>query len=899
MGTSQSTKRPLTFRALRSQGDLARLILVALTLSATVLLFPASTVYFNNVHDYRLGFAEMLLLALLMVALLAAALSIGGWLLPPRWRPHALVLMTMASIGFWLQANLLVWNYGILDGSEIPWARHHARGMLEVLIWLALLVVGWRHARQLATRASTIAGAVLAIQLSGLLMAAWQAPTAPSHHRYSIDTSGQFSLSPEQNLVVIVLDAFQSDVFQQILDENPQFHDVFDGFHYFRNALAGYAKTYPSIPLMLSGQWYENDEAIDQFMARAYMQGSLPRQLKDAGWDVRLYPHIERTLHFDEALADNFIDQVTATERRVATARFIDIGLFRALPHFVKPWWLNDYAWRLQGMLPPPDSSQPTTDSNNTSRSQHTHSAMRWLEDMQASSTLSDDTAAFRFYHLFVPHAPFLLNEKLEMELLPIDREGFYRHSIAAVKLMQHYLQQLQSLDIYDNTTIAIVSEHGGGEYHAGVQAERLGQPAADSTELPAVHHASGLPLVLIKPPAARGRLQTSDAPVSLGDLAHTLATASGLQAHELPGRNMFDIAADQPRERRFLFYHFDGFDVQYLPDMLEYRVSGHSWLAAHWQASGEILQSAGEARPQDNLAPEWLGVNEQLDFDAQGNGQRFLASGWSLPESEGTWSDARRADIRLPLSEAIDEDDLELHLTLRPFLSEDSDPPLRSQQVTVLVNSVPTTRWDVTELEDYSVTIDADIHVGSDELQLELILHDATSPAALLLSEDLRQLGVQLQQLRLSHGANYRMGATIDFGINGNAEPYIDEGWSQAEAGQRWSDGPRASLQIPLSSRVRGDLRLSFAARAFVSDPELPAQTVALTVNGQPLADWSMTGAETQQVTIPADLLSGQRLLQIDFRLPDASSPLALGLSADNRVLGIALRELRIEHID
>jgi len=880
-----------------------RLALVALTLSATALFFPAASIYFNNVQDYRLGFTELLLPALLLVLLAAGLLMALGHLLPTRWRQRGLVLMTMVSIAFWLQANLLVWNYGLLDGGDIPWARHHARGALEVLIWLALLVVGWRHARQLAPRATTIAGAVLGVQLLGLGLTAWQSPPPPTHHRFSVDTQQQFALSSQQNLIIIVLDAFQSDVFQQILDERPAFHQVFDGFTYFRNALAGYAKTYPSIPLMLSGQWYQNDEPIERFMARAYLRGSLPQQLRAADWDVGLYPHIMRTFYFDSALANNFVDQVDRNERFAAAAQFVDVGLFRALPHFVKPWWLNDYAWRLQGLLPPATLSvgadDPAADAaTTTQRSQQTHSALRWLEDMQTGSRVSADNPAMRFYHLFVPHAPFLLNETLEMELLPSNREGFRRHSEAALVLMQQYLAQLQALGVYDQSTIAIVSEHGGGEYNAGVETERLGTAVQGNPNLSTEYHASGLPLVLIKPATVRGALATNDAPVSLGDLAHTLATIVGLQGHGLPGEDMFQIASDAQRSRYFLGYEFDGFDVQYLPDMLEFRVEGHSWQPASWQLTGNILRSAGEARPGTSASASPLQVGNRVYFNERGNGLRLLDQGWSTPEAEGSWSRTTEASINLPLANPIRED-LALHLQLRPFLSATAETNISSQHVTLLINGQSAANWQVSEAGSYSVVVDAGQHGGSETLQLQLLLPDATRPAQLLQSEDVRQLGVMLQQLSLELPHYYTLGTTLDFGPDGNAEPYLAEGWSVGEPGFRWTDGMVASLLLPLDGRTQDELLLHFSARPFTVDGQLAEQQLTLRVNGENLAQWSLQQSEQLTLPIPAALVATQRSLHIEFVLPDAASPEVLGVSQDTRQLGIALQELRLEHSD
>ncbi len=141
---------------------------------------------------------------------------------------------------------------------------------------------------------------------------------------------------------------------------------------------------------------------------------------------------------------------------------------------------------------------------------------------------------------------------------------------------------------------------------------------------------------------------------------------------------------------------------------------------------------------------------------------------------------------------------------------------------------------------------------------------------------------------------AVYQLGTKLDFGTGGNAKVYEVSGWSTAEPGFTWSDKSTASLAFKIDG-ASGPLQLRARLNGFMKMPELPAQSVELSANGQKIADWEV-GEETEMVaTVPAKAVSADGILRIDFKMPKAVSPKSLGGSDDSRTLGIALRSLEL----
>ncbi|TMJ01372.1 MAG: hypothetical protein E6G97_15925 [Alphaproteobacteria bacterium] len=142
-----------------------------------------------------------------------------------------------------------------------------------------------------------------------------------------------------------------------------------------------------------------------------------------------------------------------------------------------------------------------------------------------------------------------------------------------------------------------------------------------------------------------------------------------------------------------------------------------------------------------------------------------------------------------------------------------------------------------------------------------------------------------------------YRMGEKIAFRGSGQSDDYKLAGWSDPEPWGTWTDGPAASLEIPIGFDPQGAVRMTCVASGFV--PPSRAQQVAhVVVNGEVVGHWTFKPGEASQprhAIIPADVVARQTPLRIDFLIGDPTAPLDLGLSEDSRRLGIGIVDLTL----
>ena len=229
----------------------------------------------------------------------------------------------------------MVWQYGILDGSSIKWGAHRIYGIIDSSIWLLVAILAFTKSSFFYKFAKTIATAFILIQLLSLSIIAVQTRDAPLEFfkQYYVEKTPAFDFSKNRNVIILVIDEFQSDVFQEIITQDNSYKDIFDGFEYFRNSVSGFDFTEFAIPAILTGKLYDNSVPRAVFLEGAYLNDSIPKVLMDKGFEVHLFPWralANESYYYDERIATNFKRRSLPIEIKIEeVSRLIDVALFR------------------------------------------------------------------------------------------------------------------------------------------------------------------------------------------------------------------------------------------------------------------------------------------------------------------------------------------------------------------------------------------------------------------------------------------------------------------------------------------------------------------------------------------------------------------------------------------
>jgi hypothetical protein len=265
---------PMHFTARRAFA----LLCVSALIAANLFVFGPFTIYSGNVDEFMVSLSYILVLlsipALVLVALLV---TVGFFLSDRAYRRYVSVLFIFGLL-IWVQGNILVWKYGLLDGQGIDWSRGTWRGWVDGALWVLLLGLAFllsKHVYKMATLSSLV---LIFLQLVSSIAASLQNPeiwkekallTAPSKEL--------FEFSPKQNVIQFILDGFQSDIFQEIIDEDREYYyNALEGFIFFQEAIGSFPTTKMSIPAALSGKNFHNDVPMSDFISKISHGRTIP-----------------------------------------------------------------------------------------------------------------------------------------------------------------------------------------------------------------------------------------------------------------------------------------------------------------------------------------------------------------------------------------------------------------------------------------------------------------------------------------------------------------------------------------------------------------------------------------------------------------------------------------------
>jgi hypothetical protein len=134
---------------------------------------------------------------------------------------------------------------------------------------------------------------------------------------------------------------------------------------------------------------------------------------------------------------------------------------------------------------------------------------------------------------------------------------------------------------------------------------------------------------------------------------------------------------------------------------------------------------------------------------------------------------------------------------------------------------------------------------------------------------------------------------------INNQNSGILVSGWSDPEVTHRWSEGPSARVILALPEGPPRELRLIIDGEAFVHWNHL-IQPIELLINEQRvdtlIYEELSNGIRTIAIPAPIAFRNGDLgVMHIVFNFVSPTSPKASGVSADPRVLGLALKSLQL----
>ncbi len=131
-----------------------------------------------------------------------------------------------------------------------------------------------------------------------------------------------------------------------------------------------------------------------------------------------------------------------------------------------------------------------------------------------------------------------------------------------------------------------------------------------------------------------------------------------------------------------------------------------------------------------------------------------------------------------------------------------------------------------------------------------------------------------------------------IQFGLVGNAQPFLTDGWSTDEDGFIWMIGGESGMRIE-TLPAGSDLWLRITLFPHILPPLLVTQPFTIYANGHQIYSGSLDREEEIACRISADVAGRGVPLELRVVHPHGTPPSALAPSQDGRALAIAIRHM------
>jgi len=711
--------------------------LQAVLVATAITVFGMIAAYFQNLDEHQFSLFQ-LLPQMLMLWLGSAAVLFGlAWLAGLALPSARYWLIPFIGVVLWAQGAFNVPDYGPLDGAALDWpAFQHVREIALLIIAGGIFLL-LRH--PLRNHVFTVIGAVFAVQLVyalGAIMVTDEPMPRTEGAERKIHR-----LSETENTFLIILDAFQSDIFGDILQRRPELAEQLPGFVFFPNTVGTHPTTYGALPSYFLGRPYRNEEPFREFLHQVFTPESILADFSTAGYQVDLIrraglPAQAPMTHIDHLVSGGAIES-SSRDRLEESLNLFEFTAFRHAPQIIRRYIYYHGIWTLSrfAYLGQPASSPHRAD-------------LVLLRNLEQNAYVEGEAPVFRLIHFATPHLPVVFDDQLRARTRPFNRETFTDQAESGLTMALRFLETLKAKGVYENSRILIAADHGqpGTGVHGSLPDMPAGAQHPDVNSEAARVMASGLPLLLTKDHGDTSEFRISRAPAHTLDIAPTLV--DGLAARpEFEGVSLFSDSPDSTRERHFYYYDWGkhGWGAQFLDPIRVHHVTGHAWDANAWSGEVTLLrpdEPVAEETPTER--PDYT-PGQMLDLRSGGNGRPYAGEGWSDPERERHWSTGEAAEIILP-GQFETGRAYTLQMSVQPFLASGLH---EQQRLKVEVNGEVLARFELEHprRQQLSVTIPAG-QVREDTFRIMLITPDHASPAMLGSGSDERSLGISLTHL-------------------------------------------------------------------------------------------------------------------------------------------------------
>lgn len=568
------------------RGKIAPVLLSALALALTVLVFGPFELYANNIGEFMFGlwdfFGIFIAVALGIVAVITAALIF----LPRRVFDVACAALSAISLMLYAQGTFLTLGLKSIEGDGIgDGAMAGGKIIFNAIIWTIIIgaaiaasvIFSKKHSGGVRTAIIFAMVVILGMQTVSFVTVAATTEGVFSEKDPKIDSvevlthDGLEGAASDHNVIYFVVDRFSTKYYDTATKECPEIFEELEGFTYYNDTVSLYPRTYPAITYLLSG--VENDFSMSrtEYFKHAWGSSEFLSALDEEGYSINVYTD---SYYAYESKAPGDIPEYIAnrsgdTQMVVSDPAGLRLDMSRLSLYRYLPFACRD----LIGSISSDDFARHVDIVGEDALSYSTD--MKDVYDyLNANPITVTGEKNFSFIHIQGVHLP----NKYDRDFNPATEDNELEEVeglIQSFKIINLYIEQLKEMGLYEDATIVITGDHSS-----------IGSDTKDP-------YYSHLTALMIKPRGVgEGELKISSAPVMHEDLHATVFASEGIDATLSYGRSIFDIAEDEARERR---YHFQRqISETGTIEIIKYKIVGSAADFKNWTVVDRIKLDCG-----------------------------------------------------------------------------------------------------------------------------------------------------------------------------------------------------------------------------------------------------------------------------------------------------------------
>lgn len=555
-------------------------ILVSISIPLILCVALPFEIYSNNIWEFLFDIWDFLPLCIAIGVLVTAVILCVLLFVPERlYKIYSLIVLVFALLLF-LQGNYLNAGLNSLAGDNLGnGSTSVASKIINLIIWLVL--IGGAVGVSFIKDKKGIIG-IVSIVLSVVIIIAHL--VIPVFAIFSNDdifmskddklssgdgtdlpqfmsTKNLTTISSNNNIFYFVIDRFDEYYAEDVYDSDPELFDMLDGFTSFKDNIALYGRTFPSVPYLLTDYKFETSLYREQNLKKAYDNNTTLKTLHENGYKIDLYGQN----YYDYPIAGNLPDYVenvsTVYEYDVKNPfmlalHMVGLAVYRCSPHLMKPLYSKVNSSSCNSFVIMKDADG-YVDYNSDNK--------KALKLVKGSRFETVEENVFTFMHFEGCHAVNV--DYKDGRACPSKKEAkktkkLVRECFETIKL---YINALKAAGegVYENATIIITGDHA--------------TPGKDKEIT-----SSRLTALFVKPSGSAGeKLKFSYAQVAHENLWATIMQSEKIQTEEDYGISLFDIDEnDRDRTRKHIWQTWESNSL----DEYYYDIKGSGRTFDNWE---------------------------------------------------------------------------------------------------------------------------------------------------------------------------------------------------------------------------------------------------------------------------------------------------------------------------